>query len=146
MSAPPTELCNYHDNYSQQRPDSAGQGKVKRRCLPVRDSSKHCSLLKGLCQNKTPLALPPRHDPPTHCQGSSWAIQLCRPRWQDPYIFGDRIGLELGCDRRQAKTQWPLLTKSDMQYISFNLFVFVSNLFLNSSGQESKLRRLFVLK
>ena len=24
MSAPPTELCNYHDNHSQQRPDSAG--------------------------------------------------------------------------------------------------------------------------
>ena len=21
---PPTELCNYHDNHSQQRPDSAG--------------------------------------------------------------------------------------------------------------------------
>ena len=24
LSAPPTELCNYHDNHSQQRPDSAG--------------------------------------------------------------------------------------------------------------------------
>ena len=23
MSAPPTELCDYHDNHSQQRPDSA---------------------------------------------------------------------------------------------------------------------------
>ena len=23
LSGPPTELCNYHDNYSQQRPDSA---------------------------------------------------------------------------------------------------------------------------
>ena len=24
LSVPPTELCNYHDNHSQQRPDSAG--------------------------------------------------------------------------------------------------------------------------
>ena len=24
LSAPPTELCNYHDNHSQRRPDSAG--------------------------------------------------------------------------------------------------------------------------
>ena len=24
LSAPPPELCNYHDNHSQQRPDSAG--------------------------------------------------------------------------------------------------------------------------
>ena len=24
LSAPLTELCNYHDNYSQQRPDSPG--------------------------------------------------------------------------------------------------------------------------
>ena len=24
LSAPPTELCTYHDNHSQQRPDSAG--------------------------------------------------------------------------------------------------------------------------
>ena len=25
LSAPPTELCNYHDKHSQQRPDTAGQ-------------------------------------------------------------------------------------------------------------------------
>ena len=25
LSAPPTELCNYHDNHSQQRPDAVGQ-------------------------------------------------------------------------------------------------------------------------
>ena len=24
LSAPPTDLCNYHYNYSQQSPDSAG--------------------------------------------------------------------------------------------------------------------------
>ena len=24
LSAPSTEICNYHDNYSQQSPDSAG--------------------------------------------------------------------------------------------------------------------------
>ena len=24
ISAPPTKLCDYHDNHSQQRPDSAG--------------------------------------------------------------------------------------------------------------------------
>ena len=28
---PPTELCNYHDNHSQQRPDSAGKGKLRKR-------------------------------------------------------------------------------------------------------------------
>ena len=24
LPAPPTELCNYHDNHSEERPDSAG--------------------------------------------------------------------------------------------------------------------------
>ena len=41
-SAPPTQLCNYHDNHCQQRPDSAGSGKVQTRCLPVKASSEHC--------------------------------------------------------------------------------------------------------
>ena len=60
---PPTELCNYHDNHSQQRPDSASEGKVRTRYLPVRASSEHCYLLKGLCQNSplpTPLVFSPQ--------------------------------------------------------------------------------------
>ena len=96
-----------HYYYSQQRPDSAGQGKVRSRHFPVKASSKHCCLLKGLCQNRplpTPLVLPPRSDPPTHCQGSPWAIQLCGPRRQAPHFSGHRTGLEPGCTRHQ---EWP---------------------------------------
>ena len=63
LSALPTELCNYHDNYSQQRPDSADEGKEGTMYLPVKASSRRCCLLKGLCQNSplpTPLvSLPP---------------------------------------------------------------------------------------
>ena len=69
MSAPPTELCNYHDNHSQQRPNSAGWGKLRPRYSPVKACTEHCCLLKGLCQNSplpTPLVLTPRPDPPTH--------------------------------------------------------------------------------
>ena len=61
LSAPPTELCNYHDNYSQQRPDSADWGKEGTMYLPVKASSRCCCLLKGLCQNSplpTPLVFP----------------------------------------------------------------------------------------
>ena len=41
-SAPPTQLCNYHDNHCQQRPDWAGSGREQTRCLPVKASSEHC--------------------------------------------------------------------------------------------------------
>ena len=107
LSAPPTELCNYHDNHSQQKRDSAGKDKLRTRHLPVKASTKHCCLPKSLCQNSplpTPLVLSPRPDPPTNCWGSPWAIQLYRPRWQPPYFFGHRSGLETGCALRQAKT------------------------------------------
>ena len=70
LSAPPPELCNYHDNHSQQRRDSAGYGKLIPRYSPVKASTEHCCLLKGLCQNSplpTPLVLTPGPDPPTHC-------------------------------------------------------------------------------
>ena len=93
-----------------QRPDSADEGKLRPRYSQVKACTEHCCLLKGLCQNSplpTPLVLNPRPDPPTHCQGSPWAIQLYRPRRQAPYIFGHRAGLEPGCARCQAKTQWP---------------------------------------
>ena len=73
LSASRTDLCNYHDNYSQQNPDSAAWGNVRTRPLPVKASSKHCCLLKRLCQNSplpTPLVLTPRPNPPTHC----WAV------------------------------------------------------------------------
>ena len=69
LSAPPTELCNYHDNHSQQRPDSAGYGKLRTRYLPVKAYTEHFCLLKELSQNSplpTPLVLTPRPDPPTH--------------------------------------------------------------------------------
>ena len=36
IPCPLNGLCNYHDNYSQKMPDSAGQGKVR----------------KGACQSK----------------------------------------------------------------------------------------------
>ena len=44
--------------------------KLRTRYLPVKASSEHCCLLKGLCQNSplpTPLILAPWPDPPTHC-------------------------------------------------------------------------------
>ena len=41
-SAPPTQLCNYHHNHCQQRPDWSCLGKVQTRCLPVKASSDHC--------------------------------------------------------------------------------------------------------
>ena len=41
-SAPPTQLCNYHHNHCQERPDWACLGKVQTRCLPVKASSDHC--------------------------------------------------------------------------------------------------------
>ena len=104
LSAPPPQLCNYHDNCCQQRPDSVSSGKVRTMYLPVKAFSKHCSLLKGLCQNSplsTPLVLPPRLGPPTlSVRAVRGLICLCRPRCQAPYIFGDRTGLKLG----EAKT------------------------------------------
>ena len=54
LSAHPLELRNYRNNYCQERPDCAGWGKGETRDLPVKASSKHCSLLKGLCQNRPP--------------------------------------------------------------------------------------------
>ena len=33
LSAPSTDLCNYHDNYSQQNPDSAGLGQSNNKVL-----------------------------------------------------------------------------------------------------------------
>ena len=47
LSTPPTELCNYHDNHSQQRPDSAGQTKKK----VVASQNLYWTLLEWLCQN-----------------------------------------------------------------------------------------------
>ena len=90
LSALPTELCNYHHNHSQQRPHSAGCGKLRTRYLPFKASTEHCRLLKGLCQNSplpTPLVLTPRPDPPTHFYGSPSAIQLYRPRLQAPWLL-----------------------------------------------------------
>lgn len=55
-------LSSYHDNYYQHRPDCASLGKEETRYLPVKASSQHCYLLKGLCQNwpfPTPLFCPP---------------------------------------------------------------------------------------
>ena len=65
-----TELYNYHDNHSQQRPDAAGYSKLRTRYSPVKASTEHRCLLKGLCQNSplpTPLVLAPKPHPPTHC-------------------------------------------------------------------------------
>ena len=63
LYAPSTELCNYHDNHSQQRPDSAQWlGQVRTTYVPVKASTEHCCLVKGLCQNSplpTPLFFPP---------------------------------------------------------------------------------------
>ena len=73
---------------------------------PVKASTEHCSLLKGLCQNSplpTPLVLTPRPDPPTHCQGSPWAIQPYRPRRQALYFFGHRTSSPAPGDN----LQWP---------------------------------------
>lgn len=59
-------LSSYHDNYYQHRPDCASLGKEETRYLPVKASSQHCYLLKGLCQNwpfPTPLFCP--HPPPS---------------------------------------------------------------------------------
>ena len=94
----PTELYFYLDNHSQQRLDSGGQGKVRTRYLPVKASSEHCCLLKGLCQNSPFLPhqffLPCLIYPLTV---SHWTIQLYRPRPQASYFFGHRTGLEPGC-------------------------------------------------
>ena len=74
LSTPPTELCNYHDNHSHQRPDSAGYGKLRTRYLPVKASSEHALLLTERVVSKQPPPYPtrfapppPRADPPTHC-------------------------------------------------------------------------------
>ena len=44
----------------------SGWDKLRIRYLPVKASSEHCCLMKGLCQN-SPLILAPTPDPPTHC-------------------------------------------------------------------------------
>ena len=69
LSAPPTELLNYRDNRSQQRPDSAGWGKVRTRYSAVEASSAHYYLLKWLSQispHPTPLVPPPPQAWSTH--------------------------------------------------------------------------------
>ena len=106
-SAPPTQLCNYHDNHCQQRPDWAGSGKVQTRCLPVKASSEHCWGCVKIAPSLPYLFFPSRPDPLT------WAIQLYRPRRQASYVFGHRTGLEPGCARCKAKPRGNIWTKSD---------------------------------
>ena len=110
LSAPPTELCNYHDNHSQQRPDSAGWGKVRTRYLPVKASSEHCCLLKGLCQNSplpTPLVLTPRPDPPPPVRAVP-GLSSCTDQDSKPSTF-----LDTPLAWSQAKPNGKVLTKSD---------------------------------
>ena len=58
-SAPPTQLCNYHHNHWQQRPDWACLGKVQTRCLPVKASSDHCWGCIKVASLPTLIVLPP---------------------------------------------------------------------------------------
>ena len=62
LSGPPTELCSYHDNHSQQWPDSACQGKLRTRQLPVEASTEHCCFTQGVV-SKQPPSYPTSFDP-----------------------------------------------------------------------------------
>ena len=108
-----------HDNHSQQRPNSARYCELRTRYLPVKASTEDCCLLKGLCQNSplpTTLAFISRPDPPTHCQGSPWAIWLYLPRWQNPYFVWTPHWP--GASTRQT-CSGHILTKSDRLYIIY---------------------------
>ena len=91
LSEPPTELCNDLDNHSQQRPDSAGWGKVRTRYLPVKPCTEHCFLLKGLCQNNplpTPLVLPPQAWSTNPLLGQSLGYPAVPTKMPSPLLFG----------------------------------------------------------
>ena len=106
LSALPTELCNYHHNHSQQRPHSAGCGKLRTRYLPFKASTEHCRLLKGLCQNSplpTPLVLTPRPDPP------SCTDQDGKP----PTVLDTGLTWSLAAPGTRRKPSGHVLTKSD---------------------------------
>ena len=103
LSEPPTKLCNDHDNHSQQRPDSAGWGKVRTRYLPVKPCTEHCFLLKGLCQNNplpTPLVLPPQAWSTNPLLGQSLGYPAVPTKMPSPLLFGYSTGLEQGCAHR----------------------------------------------
>ena len=48
-----------------------------------------------------------------HMLGQSLGYPAAPTKTPSPLIFGHRTGLEPGYARRQAKTQWHVLTKSD---------------------------------
>ena len=62
LSAPPTELCNYHDNHSKQRPDSAGEGKLRTKVLTSQSLYWTLLLTEGVV-SKQPPPYPTRFDP-----------------------------------------------------------------------------------
>ena len=57
--------------------------------------------------------------------GQSLGYPAYWPRRQAPYIFGHRTGLEPGCARRQAKTQWPRFNEIRQMYIPLISHVWV---------------------
>ena len=106
-------MYNNHDNCCQQRPDPAGQGKLrtKKKVLPVNACSKHCCLLKGLCQKSplpTPLVLTSRPDPPTHpLLGHFLGYPAVPTKTASPLHFWRLYWSGLEPSWRQAKTKWP---------------------------------------
>ena len=88
-----------------------GYGKLKARYLPVKDSSEHFCLLKGLCQNSpfpTPLYFDPQAWSTHPLLGQSLGYPAKPTKTARPLIFGHFfghwIGLVPGCAGHQAKT------------------------------------------
>ena len=109
LSGPPTELCSYHDNHSQQWPDSACQGKLRTRQLPVEASTEHCCFTQGVV-SKQPPSYPTSFDPqassthPLLEQSLGYpAVSSCTDQDVNPPTFFDT---GLAWSRRQTKTQW----------------------------------------
>ena len=105
LSAPPTELCNYHDNHSKQRPDSAGEGKLRTKVRTSQSLYWTLLLTEGVV-SKQPPPYPTSFDPQAWSTlpllGQSLAIQLYQARRQAPYFFEHWTGLEPGCAWGQA--------------------------------------------
>ena len=123
LSVPPTELRNYNDNYSQQRP---GWGRVRTRYLPVKASSKHCSLQWRGCAKIAPslshLFCPQAWS--THPVLRHWVpgLFICTNQDSKPHTF---LGTTLAWSQAAPDARWKpsgyVLTKADRYTCRDNL-------------------------